>query len=100
MAEGPVANVRDLPAFAGVLLALTALAMPWSRRRACPIFEECGPWESISGWEAFGVPALVALSLSLVAFVAIRPPVACRLLPAVLCGILGVTVAVHESISF
>ena len=96
----PVANVRDLPAFGGVLLAATALAMPWSRRRACPIFEECGPWETLSGWETFGVPALVGLALALLAFVALRDPVARRVVPAVVCAVLGALLVLYEAISF
>ncbi|HEX5776097.1 MAG TPA: hypothetical protein VFX95_05395 [Caulobacteraceae bacterium] len=100
MALRPVANPRDLPAFAGVLLALTALAMPWSRRRACPIFEECGPWETVSGWEAFGAAALIGLALAMLAAVAIRDPVLRRVVPALVCAALGAALVAYKAMSF
>ena len=95
-----VANVRNLPAFAGVLLALTALAMPWSRRRDCPIFGECGPWETVSGWETFGVVALGGLALAMVAAVAIPDPVLRRVVPALVCAVLGAALVAYKAMSF
>lgn len=89
MAERPVANVRDLPAFAGILLAATALAMPWYRTRDCPLFEDCGPWRDVSGWESFGFVALAGLALALLLAVVLRDPVLRRLLPALCCLLLG-----------
>jgi hypothetical protein len=97
----PVANVRDLPAFAGVLLAATALAMPWYRRRSCPIFEECGPWRDVSGWESFGLVALVGLSSALLLAVVVREPTLRRVLPAIACFLVGVVQGIfHEGFSF
>lgn len=53
-------------ALAVVLLA-TSMLMPWSQQRDCPLFEECGPWTTSTGWEVAGgalVGFLVLVSLS------------------------------------
>lgn len=96
----PVANLRELPAFAGILLSATALAMPWYRQRSCPIFEECGPWRDVSGWESFGFAALVGLGIALLLATVVRDPVLRRVLPAIACLLVGVALAILNQGSF
>lgn len=92
--RGFPAHWVDLPAFAGVLIALTALSMPWVEERDCPLFEECGPWRSVSGWEEAGPIALPGLVLALGLAVLVRGPVLRRGLAAAVVAILGIVVAV------
>ena len=48
-------------AVAGFAALLASLSMPWSEERSCPLFEECGPWETQAGWQVAGWPAAAAL---------------------------------------
>lgn len=95
-----IADPRDFPAFAGLLVSLTSLAMPWYRERSCPLFEECGPWRAVSGWESFGSIGLAGLALALALSVAVPGPVLRRALAAACCMALGAILAFRAGLSF
>lgn len=83
-----------LLAVAGFALLAVSLGLPWSEERSCPLFEECGPWEPVTGWEAAGPPAAGLVALAAVATVGLhRRPMARLAAFLVLAAVAGIGLA-------
>lgn len=78
-----------------ILQLAASMLMPWSQERSCPLFEECGPWATQTGWEVAGGALVGFLVLVSLAYGLLwSQPLARRIGVAALFLVVGVALAV------
>ena len=81
-------------AFVGIALlattvALAAMALPWSRGRDCPLFEECGEWHTDNGF-VVAPPVMWALLTGVLVVASLwRSQLFARIAGLLSCGVAG-----------
>lgn len=71
-------------------VALAAMALPWSRGRDCPLFEECGPWRTDDGF-VVAPPVMWAMMGGVLFYAALwRSQIFARVAGLASCAVAGV----------